>query len=248
MSDTPAGTPEQTPAATPSGATPAETPEVSEQVTVSKQFKEDALKWKGAAEEKNRLKDELAAERAKSEQLARLAYGGGQQATDPAAEAYNQALAQAEFDPVARLTVLNTQRTVKAEAESWLARQLLDVPASKREQVEELIRGQGYRIGADRALEMLTDPDSKAFAQQMADLKAENERLKNAKPNGVSPASATPANASADDGRTQETIKMSEYNSALLRASAEDATEADKDRARALKVAVGGNRTRLERD
>ena len=90
-----AGTPTPEP-----GTSTAQNPEPakddSTQVTVSAQFKKEALEhWKPAAEEANKLKAELAAERVKTEQLSRLAYGG-QQATDPRIQRIAQFAQQAE--------------------------------------------------------------------------------------------------------------------------------------------------------
>ena len=70
-------------------------------------------------------------------------------------------------------------------------------------------------------------------------MEQENERLKSSRPNGVSPAAATPASANRDDGQVQETIKRSDYLAALKRGD---------DNARALMQAVGTNTTRLIND
>lgn len=205
-----------------------------------------ALKQK--AEQFNKMEQDLATERAKNEQLSRMAYGGGQQATDPDAEAYNQALGMVDVDPVARVAVRSAQRTFVAEREAGLAHQLLKVPEAKRDNVAAIVRASGYQASVQDALSAVTDPETKTLAEKLAELQAENERLKGAKANGTSPASAVPANANADDGRTQETIKRSEYLDALQRGQAEGATEAEKDRARALKQAVGSNKTKFERE
>jgi hypothetical protein len=242
-----AGTPESTPEGS-EAATPAVAKDDSGQVTVSAQFKKEALEnWKPASERANQLQRELDAERAKSDQLARLAYGGGQQATDPVAEAYQQALAQAEFDPIARLTVSNTQKAVIAEAEAWLAHQLVNVPPNKQGQVAELIRAKGYQLSAENALKLFTDPETMTLSAQLEEQRKEIERLKSSRPNGTSPSMANPATASADDGR-KESIKMSEYVSVLNRSRQSNASEADMKAARTLMEAVGGNKTRLERD
>jgi hypothetical protein len=249
MSDNAAGTPEAGKDDTQKGGTPEPVKDDSGQVTVSAQFKKEALEnWKPAAEERNQLKKEL--EQAQ-QQLARLAYAG-QQATDPDAEAYKQALVQAEYDPVARLAVISANKAVKAEAEQWLTDELDNLGDSlttaKRKQVAALIRANNYQLSGDRALKLVTDPDSKTLAERLAEKEAELDRLKNARPNGVSPASVTPANGNADEGRIPESIKKSDYLAALQRAQAPDATEQDKKTARALKQAIGGNKTKLELD
>ena len=226
-----AGTPEVTPAG--------EKPDDSK-VEVSAQFKDEALRvWKPAAEKVNQLEKELQERDERLKRLEQLAYGGGAKATDPSAEAYAQAVQQAEFDPVARLTVENTKKAMVAQAEAWLGNELLSVPESKRKQVAGLIRNAGYQMGAQDALNLVTDPETKTLAEQLAELKKENDRLKNAKPNGTSPSAAMPASASADDGKVQDSIKMSEYVAIL---------QAGGDRARELKQAVGSNKTKLIRE
>ena len=97
MSESPSGTPEVTPQ--PEG----EKPDDSKTVTVSEQFKKEALEsWKPAREEANRLKQELDAERARREALERVAYAGGRQATDPRTALVQQLQEQAQYDPLAQ--------------------------------------------------------------------------------------------------------------------------------------------------
>lgn len=231
---TPAGTPTPTQDDRPAG-TPAEAKDDS--VTVSAQFKKEALEsWKPAAERANKLAEELAAERARREELERIAYGGGaRQATDPAAEMYAQLQEQAQFDPVAKATLYNMQRTARAEAEVWLANVLLTVPETKRDKVAHLIRLSQYQMSPEQALSTVSDPEAEVTAKRLAELQAENERLRSAKPNGASPAATPPASASAgEDSQTE--IKQSEYV-AILRGGGQRALD--------LKRAVGEGRTKL---
>jgi len=239
-----AGTPTPEP-----GASTAQNPEPTKDDSgLNEQQKKEWMTLKQKAESYNKLEAELAAERAKNEQLVRVAYGGGQQATDPAVEAYNAVLAQAEYDPTAKLTILNTQKAWVAEMEAGLAHQLLKVPEARRDQVAQLVRATGYRVSANDALNSTTDPETKTLSDRLAELQQENERLKNAKPNGMSPASVTPANVSADEGANPTTMKQSDYLAVLNRAHSPNANEQDVAKARALMQAAGSNKLKLERD
>ena len=240
-----AGTPE----ATPESSTAAKPEVAKDDSGLNDQQKKEWMTLKQKAEQFNKLEAELAAERAKTEQLARLAYGG-QQATDPRIQRIAQLQEQAQYDPVAA-EVLDTKREVlQIGAEKWLSDQMLEneVPRSKRESVAALIRANGYQMSVSDALSRVTDPDTKTLADQLTELRQENERLKNAKPNGVSPASVTPANVSADEGNDTTPIKLSEYTAALTKARSSSATDADRERAAALMKAVGGGKKQLERD
>src|SRR6185503_4717357 len=240
-----AGTPEATPESSPA----AKPVEAKDDSGLNAQQKQEWMTLKQKAEQFNKLEAELAAERAKTEQLARLAYGG-QQATDPRIQRIAQLQEQAQYDPVAA-EVLDTKREVlQIGAEKWLSDQMLEneVPRSKRESVSSLIRAAGYAMSVQDALSRVTDPETKTLAGQLAALQQENERLKNAKPNGVSPASVTPANVNADDERNQSTIKASDYVNTLNRAGASDATEAERAAARSLKMAVASGKTKMEKD
>jgi len=246
-----AGTPDPKGGVSDPAPTPTPKPDDSE-VKVSAQFKKEALEnWKPAAEKVNKLEAELAQERAarqQAEDLARRAYGGGQQATDPRAALVEALRQQAAYDPVAQGVLANMEDTLVARAEVWLANQLLAVPEGKRDNVAKMIRNAGYQMDASAALNVLTDPESKTLHEKLAESQKELERLKNAKPNGVSPASVVPASASVDDGEVQPTMKRSDYLQALNRASSPDATDEDKARARTLKMAVGSNKTKLENE
>jgi len=240
-----AGTPTPEP-----GVSAAQNPEpVKDDSALNDQQKKEWMTLKQKAEQFNKLEAELAAERAKTEQLARLAYGG-QQATDPRIQRIAQLQEQAQYDPVAA-EVLDTKREIlQIGAEKWLSDQMLEneVPKSKRESVAALIRANGYQMSVSDALNRVTDPDTKTLADQLSELRQENERLKNAKPNGVSPASVTPANVSADEGNDTTPIKLSDYTAALTKARSSSATDADRERAAALMKAVGGGKKQLERD
>jgi hypothetical protein len=196
-------------------------------------LKQKAEEFNKLAEEKRALEAQLYAERA--------AYSrGAGQATDPQAEMLAQLREQAAYDPVARATLMNMQMTAQAQAEAWLSGQLVSVPEAKRERVAALVRNSNYQMGAVEALSMVTDPETKTLAERLAESEREIARLKNAKPNGSSPASAVPATASADEsGGVQEKVKRSEYISIL---------KAGGDRARALMQSVGSNRTKLVDD
>lgn len=235
MSEAQSGTPDNTPVDTNNGGTVGATQDGSGN---DAQKWQEALKWKQKAEEFNRLERELQERNAQIEQLSRLAYGGGQAATDPTAELMAKLQEQATFDPVAQATLLNMQETAMVKAEAWLTGQLAYIPASKRDKVASIVRNAGYQIGVSDALNMVTDPDTKTLAQQLAELKAENERLRVAKTNGVSPSSVAPASASADDSK-RETIPFSEYAAVLKQGG---------QRAQELMQAVGSGRTKLVRE
>ena len=241
VAGTPEATPESSPAAKPEAA--------KDDSGLNEQQKKEWMTLKQKAEQFNKLEAELAAERAKTEQLARVAYGG-QQATDPRIQRIAQLQEQAQYDPVAA-EVLDTKREIlQIGAEKWLSDQMLEneVPKSKRESVAALIRANGYQMSVSDALNRVTDPDTKTLADQLSELRQENERLKNAKPNGVSPASVTPANVSADDGANPTTMKQSDYLAVLNRAHSPNANEQDVAKARALMQAAGSNKLKLERD
>lgn len=211
----------------------------SDQVTVSAQFKREALEhWKPAAEKVNRLESQLQEQQRRFDDLQRQVYGNGQAATDPDVELVRQLQEQAQYDPVARMTLRNTEMTLKAQAEAWLSQQLVNVPESKRPQVAEYIRAKGYQVDANHALNVLTDPDTKTLQSKLDEMQTELERLRGARPNGVSPSSAAPAVADAGDGKVKETVSPQEYAATL---------QAGGPRARALMDAVKAGQTKLVR-
>jgi hypothetical protein len=193
------------------------------------------------------LEKQLQESQAQLQELARRAYGG-QAATDPRAELIAKLQEQAQYDPVAAATLMNMQDSVVSKAENWLKDQLLDneVPKAKRDGVASLIRASGYQMSIQDALSKVTDPESRTLADQLAELRKENDRLKNAKPNGASPAATVSANTDSGEGRT-ESIKHADYLAALQRAQSPDASDEEKARARSLMHAVGSNKTKLER-
>jgi hypothetical protein len=209
---------------------------------------QEALKWKEKAENYNALERQLRDRDARLAQLEQLAYGGGRQATDPYAEALAQAVEAAKYDPVAQVAVSAERRAVTAEAERWLSDEILrhEVPKAKQEQVKYLVRNAGFQMGVEQALSLVTDPDSRNLAQQLAATQAELERMKGAKPNGTSPAFAAPSTASADDGKVLERIPRADYLATLNKAQQRDASDEEKERAKALMRAVASNKTRLE--
>lgn len=184
----------------------------------SEQKWQEALKWKEKAEAFNRLEAEKKAMEQRLAQLEQVAYSGGvQAATDPTADLVNQLQEQASYDPAARAALLAMQESAKARAEQWLIGELLSVPDNKRAQVAALVRSQGYQIGVADALNLVTDPDSAAYQRRLAELQAENERLKQRgqMPNGASPSAAYPA---SDAGSPKgETMPWSEMQFALKR-------------------------------
>ena len=243
MSDALAGTP----AEPKEGSTAPNPPATQDDSGKDAQKWQEALKWKQKAEDYNKVEAELAAEKARNEELQRIAYGGGaRQATDPRAALVAQLQEQAQYDPVAAATLLNMRESLEAKAEVWLANGLLRVPDHKREQVAALVRSQGYQLSPDEALKMVSDPETKTLAEQLAAMKVENERLKGARPNGISPSAAMPSSANADDGRAQETMPRAEYLAAVTRGSQKDASDDDREKARTLMRAVASNKTRLE--
>ena len=236
MSDAQAGTTPTTPDGSTAG-TPGTSGNDSE---LNAQQKSEWMALKQKAEQFNRMEQDLAASQARAQELERIAYGGGaRQATDPRAALVAQAQEQSSYDPVAQLSVQNARENMEIKAELWLANEIQNVPAAKRDQVRALVRNAGYQMSTDYALNLVTDHESKSMAEQLAAAQTEINRLKGARPNGVSPASALPATVSADDGRIRETIKKSDYIAALKQGG---------DAARALMQAVGSNATRLIND
>lgn len=236
MSEAQSGTPGTNQDGTVTGGTPVESKDGSEK---DAQKWQEALKWKQKAEEYNRLENELAVKNQQLEELARLAYSGGQAATDPNAELVKQLEEQANYDPVAKATLINMQQTAMVQAEAWLMQQLMYVPQNKRDKVANIVRTAGYQMNVNDALNLVTDPETKTLAQQLAELKTENERLRTAKSNGISPSAAVPSTTSADDGRVKQTIPFTEY-AAILKQGGQRATE--------LMQAVGNGSTKLVRE
>ena len=110
MSDAQAGTP-----AKPEGESPAPNPPAQQDGSEKDAQKwQEALKWKQKAEEYNRIEAELAAERAKNEELQRIAYGGGRQATDPRAELVAKLQEQAQYDPASAAALINMREALEA--------------------------------------------------------------------------------------------------------------------------------------
>jgi hypothetical protein len=89
-------------------------------------------------------------------------------------------------------------------------------------------------MGVSDALNLVTDPDSEATKARLAQLEAENERLRTTRPNGVSPAATTP---SVGAEGPVSSMKMSEYLAIIQQGG---------PRARELMQAVGSNRTKLD--
>jgi len=193
-------------------------------------LKQKAEEFNKLAEEKKALEAQLYAERAANSR-------GAGQATDPQAAMLAQLREQAAYDPVAAATLMNMQDNAVTRAEAWLSQQLFNVPDAKRPRVAAVIRNSNYQLGVSDALAMVTDPETKTYAEQLEAANQEIARLKGAKANGSSPANAVPATASADEGGgVLSEIKRSEYISTL---------KAGGPKARALMQAVGSNQTKL---
>ena len=195
-------------------------------------LKQKAEEFNKLAEQNKSLEAQLAAER--------LAYSrGAGQATDPTAEMIVTLREQAAYDPVAKATLMNMEMTARAQADAWLAGQLVSIPETKRERVAGLVRNSGYQMGVQDALSMVTDPETKTLAERLEEADKEIARLKGAKVHGTSPASAIPSTASADEDGGPKEMKRSEYIAALKAGDA---------RAHALMKAAGENRLKLVND
>ncbi len=203
------------------------------------QQQKEYLTLKQKAEDYNKLareKEELAARLAAAEQVVSM----GPRATDPRAERRALLQAQSEYDPAAAVALEALNNTEVLGAELWLSNELHGVPDSKKAQVAQLIRNSRYQMSASQALNLVTDPETLTLTERLSEAQKEIDRLKNAKPNGVSPANAVPATASAgDDGGFQPEIKRSEYIARL---------KAGGDAAKELMKAVGNNKTKLVDD
>jgi hypothetical protein len=175
------------------------------------QQKSEYMTLKRKAEEYNKLEREKRELEQRLANMEQIAYGGGaRQATDPRAELLSQLQEQSQFDPASKAALWALQRAEVANAEMWLSGQLSSVPESKRERVAALVRSYNYQIGVPDALAMVTDPDADATKQRLAELEAENRRLKERAvlPNGSSPASTAPA--SMTGATTEETVPWSD--------------------------------------
>lgn len=236
MSDAQAGTP----ATTPENSNAGQGSGAADGSGLNAQQQKEFMTLKQKAEDFNKVKAERDTLEQRIVQMEQAIYSrGAGQATDPTADLVNQLREQAQYDPVARGTLLNMEMTVKAQAESWLANELVSVSAVKRDRVAGIIRNSGYQIGAAKAEEMVTDPETKSLADKLQEAENEIARLKNAKANGSSPASAVPSTASADDDGSAKEMKRSEYLSVLKQGG---------QRAHDLMKAVGENRTKLVQD
>jgi hypothetical protein len=134
---------------------------------------------------------------------------------------------------------MNMEMMARANAEAWLAGQLISVPDAKRDRVAALVRNSGYQMGVHDALSMVTDPDTKTLAEQLEHAQREIARLSNVQKNGSSPAAAVPSSANANDDSGLKEMKRSDYL-ARIRAGG--------PAARDLMKAVGENRTKLVDD
>jgi hypothetical protein len=244
----PSGTPETKPDDTKSGTPETNQDDSKKEVTVSAQFKKEALEnWKPAAERANQLERQLQESQAQLAELARRAYGG-QAATDPRAELISKLQEQAQYDPVAAATLMNMQDNVLTKADNWLANEMLEkeVPKAKQKAVAALVKANGYQLSVDDALRQVTDPETKSLTEQLAESKKELDRLRNSKPNGTSPAATVSANTDSGEGRINEQIERAEYIATLNAARAPGATPAQKQRAQELMQAVGSNKTKFK--
>jgi hypothetical protein len=195
-------------------------------------LKQKAEEFNKLAEEKKALEAQLYAERAANSR-------GAGQATDPRAELLAKLREAAPYDPASAAGLLSLEQAAINEAETWLMDAVSSIPEPKRGLVKGLIRSSQYQMPVDRALSLVTDPETKTYAEKLEDAQREIARLKNATKNGSSPASTVSAVSSADDVGTVKEIKRSEYI-ATLKAGGDDA--------RALMQAVGSNRTKLVDD
>lgn len=216
MSDAQAGTPAVAPENSEAGQAQA-----ADGSGLNAQQQKEYMTLKQKAEDYNKLEAKAKEMEARLAQMERLAVSQGrEQATDPVADDIAALREQAAYDPVARATLRSMREAAEAKAEAWLSRQVADVPVAKRAQVEELIRAYGYQINAQDALKLVTDPDSSTSQSRIAELEAENARLKEraAQPHGVSPAAVTPATTSG--ATTKETMPWSEMSATLKRGGA----------------------------
>ena len=236
MSDAQAGTP----AVAPDGSGNAGTPVApsGDGSGLNAQQQKEYLTLKQKAEDYNRLQreaEELRARVAMAEQMASM----GPRATDPMTELRSTLQAQAEYDPASKAALMAMAQNERLAAELWLSNALHGVPEGKKAQVAGLIRNSGYQMSVENALSLVTDPETMTLNERLAEAQKEIERLKAAKPNGVSPASTVPASADAGESGVRSEIKRSEYIATL---------KAGGDKARALMQAVGSNRTKLVDD
>lgn len=179
------------------------------------QQQKEWMTLKQKAEEFNRVAEEKKALELRLAQMEQLVSRGNVQATDPQADLVNRLREQAQYDDVAKATLLNMEMTARAQAEAWLAQQLVSVPEVKRERVAGLVRSSNYQMGVDTALNMVTDPEVKSYEERLREAEETITRLKGAKHNGSSPSATTPATASADESGSQSEMKRSDYIAAL---------------------------------
>jgi len=218
MSDAQAGTPATGTESSPKAEN--QEPEAQDGSGSQEQKWQEALKWKQKAEEFNKVADEKKALEARLAEMERLAYArGAGQATDPTAEMIAKLREQAPYDPASQAALFNMEMTAKAQAEAWLANELLSVPESKRAQVAALVRGSTYQMSPNEALKLVTDPDASVAKNRLAELEAENARLREMakQPNGSSPSMTAPAES---PGFNRESIPWSQAQATLRRGGA----------------------------
>ena len=236
MSEAQAGTP----AAEPGNSQPAGQVEAATDGSgLNAQQQKEWMTLKQKAEDFNRIAKEKEALEARLAQMERLAVSqGAGQATDPMADEIAALRELAPVDPVARAALRNMEMTARAQAEAWLTGQLMSVPEAKRQQVATLVRNAGYQMGADEALSLVTDPDTKTMAQRLEELETENKRLKEraVQPHGVSPSTTQPAS----DAKVSDDIENMPWSeaSAILKAGG--------DRARALRDKMDTRKVKIE--
>jgi len=164
------------------------------------QQQKEYLTLKQKAEEFNKVKADLEAKERELAQLKANA-GGGTTATDQTPGFIQQLRESAGMGDVA------SQAALLNIYENWLNESTASVPESKRAQVKALIRNSGYQMSPDYALTLVTDPKAGELQKRVQELETENQQLKTAKPNGVSPAATGAASGSE---RSSEAMPWSE--------------------------------------
>jgi hypothetical protein len=223
VKDAQAGTPEPKQDDTPKGGTPDGGADGS---SGDEQKWKEALVWKQKAEEFNKLDAEKKALEVRYAEMERLAYSrGAGQATDPQADLVARLREAAPYDDSARAALMSMEMAARASAETHLMGELVSVPQDKKAKVAALIRNSGYQMSLVEALNLTTDPDAASSRQRLAELEAENARLKerSVQQNAASPSFAVPASAASDTrdslpwSEVQHTLKMGGDQARALR-------------------------------
>ena len=195
--------------------------------------------WKEKAEEANTTKRTLA-EREDELATLRARVSAASAPTDPMAAWVADMQERSQYDPGARDALNVLQISAEQKLESALTKEMVKnaVTPAEWDAVERMVKESGYRISVAEARKRARGLNADEQEAELAKLRDENKRMKEALEGGgkgpaaVSGAASTPA--AAVSGERATTIAKSQYNAILTRGMAGNATP--EERARALQL------------